>query len=269
MARELRDMVCVITGASSGIGEALAVELARGGARLVLAARRLDRLEDLNRRLGGGHLCLRVDVSKEAECRALMDAAVGRFGRIDTLVCNAGYGLIAPADTTTAEQYQRIFQTNLFGTTDCIRAVSPVMQGQNLRGGWRGQIVIVSSGLARRAAPASGAYSATKAAQLSIAESLRVTLRPARIAVTSVHPVMTDTEFFESAEREGGKRVGQRSWMEVLQSPQTVARAIVGAIRRPRPEVWPHALSRWGAVVAIMFPRLGDWVMERHRKSMR
>src|SRR4051812_5420430 len=92
--RQLRDMVVVITGASAGIGRALAEQLGPAGAKLVLAARRIERLEELNVKLGGGHLCVRTDVARREDCEALVARTVEHFGRIDTLVCNAGYGTI-------------------------------------------------------------------------------------------------------------------------------------------------------------------------------
>src|SRR5205809_6750350 len=92
--RQVRDMVVVITGASAGIGRGLAEQLAPAGAKLALAARRIERLDELNARLGGGHLCVRTDVSRRDDCEALIARAVEHFGRIDTLVCNAGYGTI-------------------------------------------------------------------------------------------------------------------------------------------------------------------------------
>src|SRR3954470_18387417 len=96
MGRSLQDMVVVITGASAGIGKALAEALHARGARLALAARRLDRIESLNRELGGKHLALQIDVSDPAQCEPLVRRSVEHFGRIDTLVCNAGYGVLRP-----------------------------------------------------------------------------------------------------------------------------------------------------------------------------
>jgi short-subunit dehydrogenase len=263
MPRPLDGMVVVITGASAGIGRALAEHLSPRGARLVLAARRLDRLEELNRSLGNRHLCLRTDVSRREECEALVDSTVRHFGRLDTLVCNAGYGILRPVAQTTPEQMQEIFQANVFGTADCVRAAVPHMLKQEMPGHWRGQIMIVSSAVARRAIPYFGAYSATKAAQLSLAEALRVELRPQRIAVSSVHPIGTDTEFGEAAERRaGGGRIG-RIPGEVRQSAAQVARKMARAIERPVPEVWPFAPSRWALTLASLTPRLVDRVMAR------
>jgi short-subunit dehydrogenase len=256
-------MVVLITGASAGIGRALAEELARRGARLALAARRLDRLEELNRSLGGGHLCVSTDVSQREQCEALVERTVAHFGRIDTLVCNAGYGILRRVSETTPQQMQEIFQTNVFGTVDCVRAAVPVMLGQAPSGGWRGQVMIVSSAVARRGLPFFGAYSATKAAQLSLAEAMRVELRSQGIAVTSVHPIGTDTEFGDAAfARAGGGRIG-RIPGEVRQTAARVASRMVKAIERPRPEVWPHPPSRIALGFATLLPRLVDRIMSR------
>ena len=271
-------MVVVITGASAGIGAALALELSARGARLVLAARRLDRLDELNRDLGGAHLCVQTDVSRREECENLVARAVERFGRIDTLVCNAGYGILRRVHETTPQQAQEIFQTNVFGTLDCVRAAVPHMLRQEPRRTsassvertsassvepWRGQVVVVSSAVARRALPFFGAYSATKAAQLSIAEALRVELRPLRVAVTSVHPIGTDTEFGDAAHaRAGGGRIG-RIPGEIRQSPARVARSIVRAIERPVPEVWPFRPSRWALSLATLAPKWVDRMLGR------
>jgi NAD(P)-dependent dehydrogenase (short-subunit alcohol dehydrogenase family) len=270
MPRPIEGMVVIITGASAGIGAALAEELSRRGARLALAARRLDRLDDLNRRLGGAHLCVRADVSLPDDCERLIGRTIEHFGGIDTLVCNAGYGILRRVHETTPQQMQEIFQTNVFGAADCVRAAVPHMlrqpppPGGDLSSpGWRGQIVIVSSAVARRALPFFGAYSATKAAQLSLAEAMRVELRPQHIAVTTVHPIGTDTEFGDAAQaRAGGGRIAPIPG-EFRQSPAAVARKIVRAIQNPVPEVWPFPPSRWALGLATLVPRWIDRVMAK------
>jgi short-subunit dehydrogenase len=261
MRRAIDGMVVVITGASAGIGRALAEALAARRARLVLAARRADRLEGLNRTLGGGHLCMPTDVSRREDCERLIARTAEHFGRIDTLVCNAGYGILRRVHETTPQQAQEIFQTNVFGTLDCVRTAVPHMLAQETGGRWRGQVMVVSSAVARRALPLFGAYSATKAAQLSLAEAMRVELRPQRIAVTSVHPIGTDTEFGEAAhERAGGGRIARVSG-EVRQSPAQVAAKMVSAIERPVPEVWPFTPSRWALGLATLMPGWVDRVL--------
>ena len=262
MRRELKGMGVIVTGASAGIGRALAEELSRRGARLVLAARRADRLEELNRALGGKHLVVPTDVAVREQCEALVARALGHLGRLDTLVCNAGFGFLRPVAETGAAEIQRIFQTNVFGTTDCLRPAVAAMRAQAPRDGWRGQVVIVTSAVARRALPYFGAYSATKAAQLSLAEAMRVELRGDRIAVTSVHPVGTDTEFGDvSAAQSGGRRPETRG--EVRQSAHVVARAMVRGIERPRPEVWPLRPARWALGLAALLPRVADGVLAK------
>jgi short-subunit dehydrogenase len=264
-AREIQDMVVVITGASAGIGRALAEALAGQGARLSLSARRLDRLSELNQQLGGRNLVLRADVAIESDCRLLIEKTIEHFGRIDTLVCNAGYGLARPVAEATAAELQAIFQTNVFGTTDCIRYAVPHMRQQGPQAGWRGQILIVSSAMARRTVPNFGAYGATKAAQLSLAEAMRVELAPEAIAVTSVHPVGTKTEFFDQVEAQSGRRLEPATTRMVRQSAQAVARAMVRGIRRPRPEVWPMRTARPLMSSVTFFPRIADWVLSRYR----
>ncbi len=261
MTRQLDGMSVVITGASAGIGLALAEHLAGLGARLTLAARRLDRLEAFNAAHGDAHRCLRADVADAADCARIIEAARVAFGRIDTLVCNAGFGLHQPVAETSAADWRAMFATNLDGTVECIRAALPLMRAQAPSAGWRGQIVIVSSCLARRAPPLMAAYSATKAAQLSLAEALRVEERANRIAVTSVHPIGTETEFQVVAGRgdASGVPTGPR------QSAATVARKMTRAIRRPRPECWPAWWSRPAFVAMGFVPRLVDLAMTRVR----
>jgi short-subunit dehydrogenase len=265
MSRELKEMVVVITGASAGIGYELARQLSDADARLVLSARREDRLNDLNTSLGGKHLVVKSDVSKLEDCEMLIARTIGQFGRIDTLVCNAGYGMARAVAKTSADEMLSIFKTNVFGTTDCIRAAVPIMEKQEPRDGYRGQIMIVSSAAARRGLPFFGPYSATKFAQLGLSEALRVELKPVRIAVTSVHPVGTETEFFKVAEKEGGLKMPPQGKGEVRQSASVVAKKMIRAIQRPRPEVWPLALSRFLLSFATLFPGVGDRIMSKYR----
>src|SRR5215218_11402541 len=109
MHRQLTGMVVVITGASAGIGKALAEALSPRGAKLVLAARRADRLDALNTALGGQHLTVVTDVARREDCETLIARTIERFGRIDTLVCNAGYGYYRVVADTTPEDVRSIF----------------------------------------------------------------------------------------------------------------------------------------------------------------
>lgn len=264
-ARSLKDMVVVITGASAGIGRAVAEECHRRGARLVLAARRMEKLEELNQSLGGQHLCVAADVAKTEDCRRLIDESVQHFGRVDTLICNAGYGIYRRLWNTPIENVRAIFATNVFGTTDCITFALPSMLKQERRDGWRGQIMIVSSVVGRRGIPFLSYYSATKAAQFTLAEALRVELRPYRIAVTSVHPIQTRTEFGAVATTSA-----EIQWPEspMDQTVDHVARKMVDAIARPKPEVWPSRMARWLFNGGTFVPRLFDAALSNYRKKV-
>jgi len=261
MARRLSGMTVLITGASAGIGAALARELAAAGARLALVARRQDRLQALVDDLGPGHLALPGDIALAADCQRVVSAAIATFGRLDTLVCSAGIGLFRSVEATSRADWDHIFAVNLHGTLDCIRTAVPTLRGQDPRDGWRGQVMIVSSILGRRAAPGCAAYCATKAAQLSLAEALRLELQADRIAVTSVHPVGTRTEFFTAAARDGDSAVARTSAFD--QTPEHVARRMRRAIVRPCPEVWPSRPSRWLTSLATLMPGMADRLVKR------
>jgi short-subunit dehydrogenase len=260
-------MIVAITGASAGIGRELAVQLSARGAKLALSARRLEKLEEVNRSLGGNQLIVRADVSRQADCEVFVSKTLEHFGRIDTLVPNAGYGLYKLTHEFEPQEMRRMFETNLFGTTDLIHAAMPAMLEQSPRDGLRGQVMIVSSAAARRATPFIGPYSATKAAQLSIAEALRVELRSQQIAVTSVHPIMTKTEFGDVAEQQSDVKI-PRSKRAFHQTVEHVVRRMVKAIERPIPEVWPHRPTRIGILLAAMMPRVTDWTLKGYMKQV-
>lgn len=261
MPRQISGMVVAITGASAGLGRDLATQLSREGAKLVLAARRIAKLNALNEALGNGHVAIQADVSNAAECASVVDCAMKTFGRLDTLVCNAGYALFRSLEEFTADEMRAIFATNVFGTTDAVRAAIPVMKRQQPRDGYRGQIMIVSSAAARRGLPYSAGYSATKAAQLSIAEALRIELRPAEIAVTSVHPIDTETDFFSTAENVSARRLHPPGISPKRHTVDKVVRGMVKAIRKPKAEVWSSPPTRWGLALNAMFPTAGDGVL--------
>jgi short-subunit dehydrogenase len=256
--------VVVITGASSGIGAATALELARQRAKLVLGARRIDRLNEVLDRCksaGAEAYALPCDVTKRADIDALVSTAIQKFSRLDVMLANAGYGLLAKIHETTDEQFDEIVTTNVKGTLYAMQAAAAVMLKQEPGpGGRRGHIIAVSSGAGRRGLPLYGVYSMTKAAQLSLVEAMRVELKPRGIYVSSVHPLTTTTEFFDVASTRSGIR---SSGVGRAQTAENVGRKIVGLIRRPRPELWPAFASRWMLLMAAALPRITDWSMTR------
>jgi short-subunit dehydrogenase len=267
MTRDLHNMVTVITGASSGIGRELAIQLAARGATLVLAARRLDRLQEAVKNCDSDHICLSADVSIPDDCRRIIQTAHEKFGRVDTVVCNAGFGFARPFDQMSEDDVRKIFDANFFGTTECCRQAVTFMKRQTPRDGFRGQLMIVSSACARRGLPFFSTYAATKAAQLSLAEGLRVELKPFQIAVTSVHPVLCQTDFFTTA--------GDLSGMSPMalakgakQTADVVAQKMVRAIESPRRELWPKSMSRLSLLIATAMPAVVDKVMSGIRDDM-
>ena len=182
-------------------------------------------------------------------------------------MCNAGYGFYFPIWETSPQMMREIFATNVFGTTDCIHAALPHLLGQEVRDGYRAQVMIVSSFVARRSIPLLGPYAATKAAQLSIAEAMRVELRGKQIAVTTVHPIMTKTEFGSAAESMGEIKL-PRDGDSVTQTVEHVAARMAAGIRKPSPEVWPSRPSRWLAGLSTLMPRVADRAMLKYFRKL-
>jgi short-subunit dehydrogenase len=255
----LEGRVAAITGGSSGIGLACAKHLARQGVAVVLGARRVSRLEataDEIRAQGGRAAILQMDVARDADVQALVGMATREFGRLDIMICNAGFGYYGTIDDTPPDVMQRMMDVNYMGTFYGARAALPVFRAQN-----SGHLIFISSIVGRRGIPLMGGYTATKAAQAGLAESLRAELAGTPIHVTSVYPVSTPTEFIDTMARNFGHRV---SGLGPKQTVDDVARAIVRCIHRPRPEVYPHALSRGLTVLNAIAPGFTDWFVRKY-----
>ncbi len=185
----------IIAGASSGIGAATALALAKEHHNLILAARRVDKLQqvaDQCAALGAQAIALPCDVAKREAVDRLVAATIERFSRLDVMIANAGYGFLARIHETTDQQFDDIVATNIKGTLYAMQAAAAVMLKQTPVGGGktaRGHIVAISSGAARRGLPLYGVYAMTKAAQLSLAEAMRVELADQQIYVSTVHPL--------------------------------------------------------------------------------
>ncbi|HZS33262.1 MAG TPA: SDR family oxidoreductase [Methylomirabilota bacterium] len=257
MAGGLAGRVAVVTGASSGIGAATAVACGGAGMRVVLAARRRDRLEAVAERVraaGGEGRVVPTDVTDAAAVRALVDGTVAAWGRLDVLVNNAGIGLLAPVEATTVADYERLMRVNFLGAVHGIVAALPHLRRQ---GG--GHIVNVASVVGKRASPFRAAYVASKAALIGLSEALRMELAGAGIHVTCVCPIGTATEFPAVEEN----RLGRPGRGGPVQSAERVARAIVGALRRPRAEVHPYPPARLLFLANELAPGLVDRLLMR------
>jgi short-subunit dehydrogenase len=260
---KLQGKVAVITGASMGIGEAIAQLFLQEGAKLVLCARDLARLEAAAQRIAGtaeNTLCLTCDVGKRDQVDALIEAAVKRFGRIDILVNNAGFGLNDSVEKIRIDQLRQMFDTNFFGMMECIQAAIPVMRRQ---GG--GDIVNISSVSGHISTPYSGGYAATKHAMQAIGMAARMELKRQNINVVTICPGYIATDFAKNMikgsqpERVGGS-------VRYAASADVVARDTLKAVlKRKRQAVTP-----WFYWIAIKLYQNAPGLVERQvRKALK
>jgi NADP-dependent 3-hydroxy acid dehydrogenase YdfG len=227
---KLSGKVALVTGASSGIGEATALALAAEGVRVAIAARRLQRLNDLANRIcqvGGEALPIQADVTNEAQASGMVQGVLSCFGRLDMLINAAGVGVAAPFQNTTIAEYRQMIDVNFLGLLYSIHAALPEMKQQGA-----GHIVIVSSGTGRYIHP-SVVYSGTKHAVSAMAESLRREIGKEGIRVTCIEPGAVKTEFTLHMRADVREAVERRLGdMEQLES-EDVAAAIIYAVTQP------------------------------------
>ena len=221
---DLTGTVVAVTGASSGIGAATARSLVDAGASVVIGARRRQRLDELASELGERVATAVCDVRRVEDSLALVETALERFGRLDTLVANAGIGAYGGILDLTDEQLTAIMDTNLPGTVWPIRAAVPVMQEA---GG--GDIVIVSSVAGLRGGADEAVYAATKFAQVGLAGALDRELREHGIRVTAICPAAVKTEFAIGAGRDDNDPA-----LDDYLRPEDVAHAIRTVLEQPR-----------------------------------
>lgn len=258
MTIDLRGKPICITGASSGIGAATALECARAGMPMVLAARRTEKLEEVAQRvagLGGRAAVIACDVSDAEACRRMVDLCIERFGSVYSVFANAGYGVERAVHEMTDEEIRAMFEVNFYGTLNSIRPALP-----HLMAARAGHLLICSSCVAKFALPYFSVYSATKAAQNHISRAMNLELAAFGVRVSSVHPIGTKTEFFDTAQRlSGDAPMIQHTADAFMQTSETVARAVVRCLKKPRPEVWTSAFVRLGMSISMAFPRVADW----------
>jgi short-subunit dehydrogenase len=229
---DLRGKVVVVTGASSGLGRETAVQLARRGCSLVLAARRqseLERTARLCEESGGRALVVRTDVTIESDVQGLARAALRRWGRIDVWINNAAVTLFGSLESGAFEEHRRVIETNVFGCMHGARAVLPLFRAQHA-----GVLINVGSVLSKIGQPFVPSYVVSKFALRGLSEALRMELadEPA-IHVCTVFPYAIDTPHFQT----GANETGHKAFvMPPMQTPEKVAQVIVELVEHPRRE---------------------------------
>lgn len=230
ISSEIRGKVVVITGASSGIGEATALLLAEQGAKVVLGARGLDRLEALATRIadtGGEAVYARTDVKKRDDLSALVKLACESYGRLDVLVNNAGLGPLAPLDDLRVEEWEDMIDINIKGVLYGIAAALPVFRQQG-----SGHFINVASTASHRIVPNMAVYCGTKFAVRAISEGLRQEAGD-KLRVTVISPGFTRTNIADSTTHPELKAQTVAAMNKMAIPPDAIARAIVFAIEQP------------------------------------
>jgi NADP-dependent 3-hydroxy acid dehydrogenase YdfG len=229
---QVSDKVVVITGASSGIGATTATLLAGRGAKIVLGARRQDRLNRIVKDIsaaGGTAISFAADVTKRPEVEALVKGAVASFGRVDVMVNNAGVMPMAPIQLLKVDEWDRQIDVNIKGVLYGIAAALPHMEKQK-----SGHIINLASVFGIKVfAPGGTVYCATKAAVRSLTEGLRMELHSQNIRCTMISPGAIATELPESSSDEATRRSVREFVDKIAISPESVAGAIAYAIEQP------------------------------------
>jgi short-subunit dehydrogenase len=234
MPRNISDSVIVITGASSGIGRATALEVAKQKGTVVLASRQEQALRDVAdecERMGGTALPVRTDVTDERQVQELASRTIETFGRIDAWVNNAGVALYSRFEDTPPDAFRRVIETNLFGCIHGSRAALPFFREQG-----HGVLVNIASAFGKVGAPYVTAYTASKFAITGFSESLRMELRnEPDIHVCTILPATIDTPIFQHAANLTGRFLQA---LPPVYKPEQVTAAILGCIMNPKREVF-------------------------------
>jgi short-subunit dehydrogenase len=254
---DIKGNVVIVTGASSGIGEATARQFGREGAKIVLAARRVDRLESLAQEIaamntGAETLVVQADLSKLDDIQSLITQTFDKFGRIDVLVNNAGFGRLNWLENLDpVKDIQAQFDVNVLGVIQTTRQALPVMMKQR-----SGHIINMCSMAGLVATPTYTVYAACKHAVHGFSEALRREVKPWGIDVSMIYPGGVVTEFKQHA---GIKRkTGATTPRSLLLTAEQVGDAVVKLVRRPR-AMW---ILPWGWTVSVWLNRNFNWLVD-------
>jgi NAD(P)-dependent dehydrogenase (short-subunit alcohol dehydrogenase family) len=251
---DLRDKVAIITGASSGIGRATALALARQGARVVLAARRQAELEAVAREvwaLGREALVVATDVAEQAQVERLVAETLRCWGQVDLAVASAGVYVRKAVAGLTADLVEVSMRVNFYGALYLVLATLPHLRAQG-----SGHIVLVSSMDGKKGIPPDGPYVMAKFALAGLGDVLRQELHGTGVDVSIIFPGRVDTPMIANLEV---------PWISAKIPPEAVARAILGAVRHRRAEVIVPFQARLLLYLDWLSPRLGDWAVRFFR----
>jgi short-subunit dehydrogenase len=246
-----------VTGASRGIGRALAEALAARGAMVGLAARSTDELEALAEALPGAHHVLACDVTVRASVQDAVERLVAAAGGLDLVVANAGIAHYAPVAAQDVARIEEMTQVNWLGTVHTVTAALP-----HLLRAEAGHVVVMSSATALRAFPGAAGYSATKAAQLAFAEALRHELAATRVSVTTVHPAEIATSLHD---HERGALPPWHRGDDAARPAEALALRVIAAVERDRRALHHPPVVRAMGVLNGVAPGLLDGVLRRLR----
>jgi NAD(P)-dependent dehydrogenase (short-subunit alcohol dehydrogenase family) len=261
MAGELSGKVAWVTGASAGLGRAMARELARRGADVAVSARRKERLEELVAELSGpGRRVLAVpcDVTREDGVREAVARVVGELGQLDIAIANAGFSVMGPIAELSAADWRRQLETNVIGLVDTVREALPHLRERS------GRLALVGSVSAMLPTPSSGPYAASKAAVRAIGQVLSMELHGSGVSCTTLHPGFVESEIAQvdnqgirHADR-ADKRPKQLMW-----SSERAARVMIDAIWKRRREVVFTGHGRLAAFLGRHAPGLVHFAVTR------
>ncbi|MCU9613798.1 SDR family oxidoreductase [Caldibacillus lycopersici] len=250
----LKNKTIIITGASSGIGEKIAMKVANIGARPILVARSKEKLKaisnKINQQTAVDSLYYPLDISDRKQVKIVFAQILKEIGQVDILLNNAGFAIFDSFAEADLEDIEKMFQVNVLGLMACTKEVLPSMLERN-----SGHIINIASQAGKLATPKSSGYAATKHAVLGFTNSLRMELAKTNISVSSVNPGPIETTFFDIADKSGNYVKNVKKYM--LQ-PENVAEKIVQLMIHPKREL---NLPRWmnmGSVLYNLFPNIAD-----------